>query len=70
MKDNLNFNFQHNFETKGHKIEATAFYSDQDQLSANEESDFFSDAEFVPTEEYLQRVRSTELEEESDVERV
>lgn len=62
----VNLNLQHNFETKGHKIEATAYYSDKDELSATEESDFLSDAEYLKTEEYLERVRSTELEEENE----
>lgn len=63
---NINLNFQHNFETKGHKIEGTIYYSDHDEFSTNEESDFFSDVAYKRTEEYLERVRSTELEKESE----
>lgn len=63
---NVNLNLQHNFKTKGHKIEALLYYSNHDELSISEESDIFSDEEYNITDTYQDRVRTSETEKESE----
>ena len=60
------FNFQHNFETQGHKIEAMAYYSDHDEISNEEEGEFYSDKNYNKTATYLSRVFTSEIEKESE----
>ncbi len=59
-------NFQHNFETKGHKIEAMAYYSDHDEISNEEEGEFYSDKNYNRSTTYLSRVFTTETEKENE----
>ncbi len=61
-----NINLQHNFKTKGHKIEAMAFYSDQKGSDTEEEIEFLSNSQYIKTTEYLDRVFTTENEKEKE----
>lgn len=63
---NLNFNLQHNFKKKGHKIETSLYYSDQDELNTTEESDLYADEYYNKTQDYLVRIKSTEEEKQND----
>ena len=63
---NGNLNFQHNFEKKGHKIEATFYYSESNQIEKQEESEFYSDAQYNKTNNYLDRVLTNGTEDESE----
>ncbi len=62
----VNLNFQHNFNTSGHKIEAMAFYSAEEGSDTEEENEIISDAQYVKTNEYLARVLSLETEDEKE----
>ncbi|MDB4582243.1 TonB-dependent receptor family protein [Draconibacterium sp.] len=59
-------NFQHKFNTEGHKIEAMAFYSTNDGIDMDEENEMLSDENYNPTDQYLARTQSTELEDEKE----
>jgi outer membrane receptor protein involved in Fe transport len=62
----FNFNFQHNFNTEGHKIEGMAFYSGEESDDLEEESEILSDAQFQKTDQYIERISALETEEESE----
>ena len=59
-------NFQHRFNTEGHKIEANAFYSSRNGVDYEEENERISDENYIPTDEYLARTQSTEAEDEKE----
>ncbi len=59
-------NFQHKFDKEGHKLEAMAFYSTNDGIDLEEENEILSDENFNPTDKYLARTQSTELEDEKE----
>ena len=59
-------NLQHKFNDEGHKLEAMAFYSNEDGTDDEIETEVLADAQYQPTNEYLARVLTTELEEEKD----
>ncbi|WP_319500580.1 TonB-dependent receptor domain-containing protein [uncultured Draconibacterium sp.] len=63
----LNMNFQHNFDDKGHRIEATAYYSDETGTDNEIESELLADENWNPTDEYLSNVSTFETEEEQDI---
>jgi len=58
----LNANFQHKFNDKGHRIEASAFFKDEDGTDNEIEGELLANENFVPTDEYLSRVSSLETE--------
>lgn len=62
----LNANFQHKFNDKGHRIEASAFYSDENGTDTEIEGELLADANFNPTSEYLSRVSSLETEDQKE----
>jgi outer membrane receptor protein involved in Fe transport len=62
----FNFNFQHNFNTEGHKIEGMAFYSGEESDDLEEESEILSDTQFRKTDQYIERISALETEEESE----
>jgi outer membrane receptor protein involved in Fe transport len=62
----LNLNFQHNFNTEGHKIEAMAFYSAEDGSDTEQESEIVADMQFQPAGRFLERVFTQETEEENE----
>ena len=62
----LNANFQHKFNDKGHRIEASAFYSGEEGTDDELEGEILADAMFNKTSEYLSRVSSMETEEENE----
>lgn len=62
----LNMNFQHNFDDKGHRIEATAFYSDETGTDNEIEGELLADENWNPTDEYLSNVSTLETEDEQD----
>jgi len=61
-----NLNFQHNFNTEGHKIEAMAFYSSETGDDVEEESEILANSQYEKLGEYLDRVYSLETEEEKE----
>lgn len=62
----FNFNFQHNFNTEGHKIEGMAFYSGEESEDLEEENEILADSQFQKTNQYIERVSALETEEESE----
>nr|WP_319271864.1 outer membrane beta-barrel family protein [uncultured Draconibacterium sp.] len=63
----LNMNFQHKFDDQGHRIEATAFYSDETGTDNEIEGELLADENFNPTNEYLSNVSTFETEDEQDL---
>ncbi|QIA06740.1 outer membrane beta-barrel family protein [Draconibacterium halophilum] len=63
----LNMNFQHKFDDKGHRLEATAFYSDETGTDNEIEAEILADENFNPGEEYLSNVSTLETEDEQDL---
>ncbi len=59
-------NLQHNFNDKGHKIEAMAFYSGEDGTDDEIETETLANSQYQPTGEYLARVLTSEAEDEKD----
>lgn len=59
-------NFQHKFNNEGHRIEAMAYYSGEEGTDTEEESEIFSDENYVKTDEYLDRVKTLETEDEKE----
>lgn len=59
-------NFQHNFNNLGHKLEAMAFYSDEDGTDTEEESEILADQNYVKIGSYLDRVMTAEGGREKD----
>lgn len=62
----FNFNFQHNFNSEGHKLEGMAFYSGEEGTDTEEESEVLANAQFQRSNTYLERVFSLETEEEKE----
>ncbi len=62
----LNMNFQHKFNNEGHRLEATAFYSDENGTDNEIEGELLADENFNPGDQYLDRVSTFETEEEKD----
>jgi outer membrane receptor protein involved in Fe transport len=62
----LNLNFQHNFNTEGHKLEAMAFYSGEEGSDVEEENEIVADNQYQPTDQFIERVFSQESEEENE----
>lgn len=62
----LNLNFQHKFNDEGHRLEATAFYSDENGTDNEIEGEILADSNFNSLNEYLDRVSTFETEEEQD----
>ncbi|MFW5756770.1 MAG: TonB-dependent receptor domain-containing protein, partial [Tangfeifania sp.] len=61
-----NLNFQHNFNSEGHKVEAMAFYSSENGDDVEEESEILANPQFEKLDEYLDRVSSLETEKEKE----
>lgn len=59
-------NLQHKFNDNGHKIEAMAFYSGEDGTDDDLETEVLADIQYQPTNNYLARVLTSELENEKD----
>ncbi len=59
-------NFQHKFNSDGHKIEAMAFYSGRSGMDSDEENEMLTDENYNPTGEYLARIQTTEAEDETE----
>jgi len=62
----LNANFQHKFNDKGHMIEASAFYKDEDGTDNEIEGELLADSNYNPSDEYLSRVSSLETDKEKE----
>ncbi|HPF50329.1 MAG TPA: TonB-dependent receptor [Draconibacterium sp.] len=62
----LNANFQHKFDDKGHRIEASAFYSDENGTDTEIESELLADPNFIPANEYLSKISSLETEDQKE----
>lgn len=62
----LNLNFQHNFNTEGHKLEAMVYYSSEETTDTEAEDEIVADENFLPTNEYIERVSAMESEEEEE----
>ena len=62
-----NINFQHKFDDEGkHKIDALFYYSNEKGPDVELENEFYTDAGFNKTGEYLNRIQSTETEDEDE----
>ena len=59
-------NFQHKFNNEGHRIEAMAYYSDEDGTDTEEESEIYANENYIKTDEYADRVRTLETEDEKE----
>lgn len=59
--------FFHNFNTEGHKLEATAFVSGRKSDDRELEDEILADETYNPTGDYLGRISTTESENENDV---
>ena len=62
----LNSNFQHKFNDKGHMLEASAFYKDENGTDNEIEGELLSDPNFNPTTEYLSRISSLQTEDQKE----
>jgi outer membrane receptor protein involved in Fe transport len=62
----LNANYQHKFNDDGHRLEASAFFSDENSTDNEFEEEFISDKDFNKTDEYLSRISTIETETEND----
>ncbi len=62
----INFNFLHNFNTEGHKLEGMAYYSGEEGTDTEEESEVLANLQFQRSNTYLERVFSLETEEEKE----
>jgi len=62
----LNTNFQHKFNNEGHRLEATAFYSDENGTDNEIEGEILADQNFNKLDEYIERVSTLETEEEKE----
>ncbi len=62
----LNSNFQHKFNDKGHMIEASAFYKNENGTDNEIEGELQADPNFNPTNDYLSRVSSLETDKEQE----
>lgn len=60
-------NFIHKFSNEGHKLEMMAFYSSRSGTDAEEENELLADADFNPVNQYLARNRTTETEDEQEI---
>ncbi|HKI88151.1 MAG TPA: outer membrane beta-barrel family protein [Draconibacterium sp.] len=60
-------NLQHKFNNKGHKIEAMAFYSGENGTDNEEETEVVANEQYLRTNDYLARVLTTQLQDESDL---
>ncbi|HZH71988.1 MAG TPA: TonB-dependent receptor [Mariniphaga sp.] len=63
----LNLNFQHNFNNDGHKLEAMLYYAGEESSDIEAESEILADENFVPTNQYIERVFAEETEEEEEM---
>ncbi len=62
----INLNFQHNFNNDGHKIEAMAYYSEEEGSDTEAENEIVADENFRKTNEFIERVSAIETEEEEE----
>lgn len=62
----LNLNYQQKFNEEGHRLEASAFYSDETGTDNEIEGEILADEDFNPSGEYLSRVWSLETEDEQE----
>jgi outer membrane receptor protein involved in Fe transport len=62
----LNLNYQQKFNDKGHRLEASAFYSDETGTDNEIEGEILADEDFNPSGEYLSRISTLETEDEQD----
>ncbi len=62
----LNMNFQHKFNDEGHRLEASAFFSDEKGTDQEIEGELLANADFKPGSEYLSRVSTVEKEDEQE----
>lgn len=63
----VNLNFQHNFNNEGHKLEAMAFYSEEESSDTDAESEILADEQFRRTDQFIERVFALETEEEEEM---
>lgn len=61
-----NLNFQHKFNSEGHKLEAMAFYSSETGDDVEEEAEILANSQYEKLGQYLDRVYSLETEEEKE----
>lgn len=59
-------NFIHNFNSDGHKLEAMAFYSNENGIDEESEQENLADEDYNPTDVYLARTITTESEDEQE----
>ncbi|MGE0018029.1 MAG: TonB-dependent receptor [Draconibacterium sp.] len=59
--------FFHNFNSEGHKLEATAFVSGRKSDDNEQEDEILADETYNPTSDYVGRISTTESENENDV---
>uniref|UniRef100_UPI003216568C outer membrane beta-barrel family protein n=1 Tax=uncultured Draconibacterium sp. TaxID=1573823 RepID=UPI003216568C len=62
----LNMNFQHKFNEEGHRLEASAFFSDESGSDNEIEGELLADLNWIPGNEYLSRVSTVETEDEQE----
>lgn len=62
----INLNFQHNFNNDGHKIEAMAYYSEEEGSDTEAENEIVADENFNKTNDFIERVSAIETEEEEE----
>ncbi len=63
----LNMNFQHNFNTEGHKLDAMLFYSGEEGSDSENEAEILTDRQFVKTNIFIDRVSTLETEKENEL---
>lgn len=63
----LSMNFQHKFNDNGHRLEASAFYSNKDGIDDEIEAEMLSNSTFSEIGEYIEKVSTYEEEDESDI---
>ena len=64
---NGNINLQHKFNDKGHEIQALAYYSKRNGSDIEEQGEFLSDPQYMKTDTYLDRVQTTNDENEKEL---
>jgi len=59
-------NFQHNFNKKGHKLEAMAFFSNENTTDTESEAEYLSNENYTPSDVFLFRTITNEGEDEKE----
>ncbi|MBM3437005.1 MAG: TonB-dependent receptor, partial [Bacteroidetes bacterium] len=63
----LNMSFQHNFDSKGHKFEAFAYFSNSNSDDSEEQNEYYTDGNWIISDSTSSNVKTSEDETEKDI---